>query len=116
MGGAVSVIPDELSQPIVESIMGKNFEQEFFDKLQRNGTISKRVFAERMKIRTDAFLTHDWGVTGDNHRNVAKINASLQELGVTTWFDEEQLQGNIKKVWSLYPTFYVSNDYSFLFF
>lgn len=46
-----------------------------------------------------AFLTHDWGTDElgrDNHRRVSTINEALKAVGLKTWFDEEQMQGNIE--------------------
>ena len=37
----------------------------------------------------DAFLTHDWGEDGSNHRKVKAIYDMLKEHGVNSWFDEE---------------------------
>ncbi|KAF0720462.1 Aste57867_288 [Aphanomyces stellatus] len=48
----------------------------------------------------DCFLSHDWGQDSenrDNHKRVAKVNAFLKERGVRSWFDEEQMGGNIVK-------------------
>ena len=46
--------------------------------------------------KTDIFLTHEWGVDGQNHARVSIINKRLKKLGYTTWFDEEQMEGNIR--------------------
>ena len=46
----------------------------------------------------DLFLSHDWGIdeqARDNHERVQRLNALLQASGVTTWFDAEQMEGNI---------------------
>jgi len=48
--------------------------------------------------QVDVFLTHNWGqdVMGrDNHERVGLINAALQRVGITTWFDEERMHGDI---------------------
>jgi len=45
--------------------------------------------------RLDVFISHDWGEDSKNHKRVSKINARLKERGITTWFDEEQMHGNI---------------------
>lgn len=47
---------------------------------------------------TDFFLSHDWGtdeVGRQNHERVSKVNEKLKEMGFSTWFDEEQLSGDI---------------------
>ena len=41
-----------------------------------------------MSLKTDVFLTHDWGKEQANHRRVAEINAALEKKGIITWFDE----------------------------
>jgi hypothetical protein len=47
----------------------------------------------------DAFLTHNWGLDEmgrDNHIRVSKFNDELKKRGFDrTWFDEEQMDGNI---------------------
>ena len=50
------------------------------------------------------FLSHNWGTgtcasqkTVDNHARVKEINRLLQQKGVSTWFDEEKMHGNIKR-------------------
>ena len=55
-------------------------------------------YHRRMSILTDVFLAHDWGkeLGQDNHARVSMINKGLQARGVTTWFDEEKMTGNIK--------------------
>ena len=47
---------------------------------------------------TDFFLSHDWGrdeVGRKNHDRVSKVNDKLKEMGFITWFDQEQLSGDI---------------------
>jgi hypothetical protein len=40
---------------------------------------------------TEAFLSHDHGVDGANHRRVAEINQALRNRGLSTWFDSERI-------------------------
>jgi hypothetical protein len=49
-------------------------------------------------VRTDVFLTHNWGLNGGNHQRVRLVNRALQEGDdkLTTWFDEERLSGSIR--------------------
>jgi hypothetical protein len=49
-------------------------------------------------VRTDVFLTHNWGLNGSNHQRVSLVNRALQEGDdkLTTWFDEERLSGSIR--------------------
>jgi hypothetical protein len=43
------------------------------------------------------FLTHDWGEEGKNHRRVSRVNDILKsKYGLTTWFDEDRMEGNIR--------------------
>jgi len=49
-------------------------------------------------FKYDCFLTHDWGTDEkgrDNHLRVSRINTALQQAGLTTWFDEERMVGDI---------------------
>jgi len=48
-----------------------------------------------MDLKTDVFLSHDWGVGGANHRRVAEINTALKARGLVTWFDEERMEGGV---------------------
>ncbi|OQR90379.1 hypothetical protein ACHHYP_05582 [Achlya hypogyna] len=48
----------------------------------------------------DVFLSHNWGhdeLHRDNHARVSKINAFLRARKLRTWFDEDQMAGNILK-------------------
>eukprot|EP00299_Pterocystis_sp_00344_P017723 c8880_g1_i1.p1 GENE.c8880_g1_i1~~c8880_g1_i1.p1 ORF type:complete len:289 (-),score=49.86 c8880_g1_i1:17-883(-) len=50
--------------------------------------------------RTDVFISHDWGMDEcqrDNHVRASRLNSALKAAGLVTWFDEEQLVGNIPK-------------------
>ena len=51
-----------------------------------------------MTARTDVFLSHNWGKDEygrNNHQRVSFINKKLKSSGYRTWFDEEQMTGNI---------------------
>jgi hypothetical protein len=50
-------------------------------------------------VRTDVFLTHNWGLNGSNHQRVSLVNRALQEGDdkLSTWFDEERLHGDINE-------------------
>lgn len=103
MGAAASVIeekmPDEFSEAMCKELTGKCFDERLFHCNATNAVISKSRLAQIVADRTDCFLTHDWGkeLGQDNHARVALINAALQKRGMKTWFDAEQMQGNIKK-------------------
>ena len=50
-------------------------------------------------MSTQCFLTHDWGTDDlgrNNHTRVARVNDSLKQRGVATWFDAEQMTGSIR--------------------
>ena len=47
---------------------------------------------------TDVFLSHNWGrdESGrNNHYRVSFINQELRKCGYKTWFDEDEMAGNI---------------------
>jgi hypothetical protein len=46
----------------------------------------------------DIFISHAWDEDDegrDNHARAKRLNEGLQKLKVKTWFDDEQMQGNI---------------------
>lgn len=47
-------------------------------------------------IKTDCFLSHNWGEQNKNHHFVKRVNLELQKRGLKTWFDENQMDGNIR--------------------
>jgi hypothetical protein len=58
--------------------------------------ISKEKVAE-LKLKTDVFLTHDWGIDElgqANHERVAAINKELKSLGFVTWFDSSGINNS----------------------
>lgn len=61
---------------------------DFDEHKDENNTISVDNLIRIMSLKTDVFLTHDWGVDQGNHRRVAEINKALKAKGLTTWFDE----------------------------
>jgi hypothetical protein len=46
--------------------------------------------------KSDCFLSHNWGESKSNHKKVALINKALQKRGLITWFDENEIEGNIR--------------------
>jgi hypothetical protein len=44
----------------------------------------------------DVFLSHNWGEEKSTHTIVAQYNKELQKRGLKTWFDDEQMNGNIR--------------------
>jgi hypothetical protein len=46
----------------------------------------------------EVFISHAWDKDDegrDNHERAKRLNASLKRFGMKTWFDEEQMQGDI---------------------
>lgn len=70
---------------------------DFEDYKDSSNTMSVEQLINVMTLKTDVFLTHDWGVDQDNHKRVAKINAALKSKGLITWFDEEKMEGNVRE-------------------
>ena len=51
-----------------------------------------------MSTTTDVFLSHNWGrdkLDRDNHQRVSIIDKELKRLGYKTWFDEDNMRGDI---------------------
>ena len=46
--------------------------------------------------KTDCFLSHNWGENNTNHNKILIINKELQKRGLVTWFDENEMEGNIR--------------------
>ena len=47
---------------------------------------------------SDVFLSHNWGEDDsgrENHDRVSFINQELKNMGYKTWFDEDEMAGNI---------------------
>ena len=73
--------------------------QATFNKYQDPETkcITKEKYQELI-IKTDVFLTHDWGedeLKRNNHDRVSKINSALKLRGFETWFDDDRMIGRI---------------------
>ena len=54
-------------------------------------TASIDDIAKALSLKTDVFLTHNWGPNQDNHKLVALVNAGLKKRGLLTWFDDERM-------------------------
>lgn len=46
--------------------------------------------------KTNCFLSHNWGENKINHMKVSIINKALEKRGLSTWFDENEMEGNIR--------------------
>ena len=73
--------------------------QATFDKYKDKATgLINTEFAQELVNKTDVFLTHDWGedeLGRKNHDRVAKVNLALKAKGIKTWFDSDQMVGDI---------------------
>ena len=63
-----------------------------FDKIcDADNTASIDDIVKPLSLKTDVFLTHNWGKGQDNHKRVALVNAGLKKRGLLTWFDDERM-------------------------
>ncbi|KAF0687345.1 Aste57867_20905 [Aphanomyces stellatus] len=99
MGGAASVgqLPEACTKDECQARYGDLFNETEWQKYAVNGSMSREALAMAFADLTDAFLTHDWGTDGSTHKKVSTINKLLKARGITTWFDEEKMEGNVKK-------------------
>jgi hypothetical protein len=64
---------------------------------KETGVISPEAMAS-VKLKTDVFLTHDWGIDElgrNNHDRVALVNRELKSAGFVTWFDSDRMTGDV---------------------
>lgn len=90
-------IPDQVDEAFCKAFIGETFDSKEFRALSNKETslIPREAFIKAVLKRTDCFLTHDWGNYQDGFRNhalVSLVNRGLQDRGLTTWFDQEQMQ------------------------
>lgn len=102
MGAAATTLPDFIDAAACKALCGDEFDQDIFEELARSSGHDGKVSREHLTKfaeKTDVFLTHDWGkeLGMDNHARVSLVNDALKARGLRTWFDSEQMQGNIKK-------------------
>lgn len=104
MGSAASIqnLPDEISKKKFAELVGSKYNEEKFQAITSNtGKITKQQFlslyVKEKKFKWDVFLSHDWGQGSANHVKVEAINAELKKRGITPWFDQEQMTGDIGK-------------------
>lgn len=98
MGSGASSLPPKLDKSALQAICGARFSEELYDKYKdAEGLVASDVVLKLAK-RTDCFLSHDWGTDAsgrNNHQRVAAINEQLKAHGLITWFDAEQMEGDI---------------------
>lgn len=69
--------PETIDKETCQALLKEDFDEVIFDRISVNGVVSKKDLLWEM-IRTDVFLTHDWGRDfRDNHAFVAKINRGM---------------------------------------
>jgi hypothetical protein len=93
------MVEGDMDKEEFEEALGEgNYDDDDFQELaDEDGKISKAKIMELI-AKTDAFLTHDWSedeLGRNNHDRVARVNKSLKERGINTWFDSDRMQGNI---------------------
>ncbi|RHY90762.1 hypothetical protein DYB35_003832 [Aphanomyces astaci] len=93
MGAAASVVTKGQCQ----ALCGDLFDESEWDKQAVDGVVNRDKLTTVLSTLTDAFLTHDWGSDGGTHTKVSVVNYLLQARGITTWFDQEKMEGNVKK-------------------
>ncbi len=56
--------------------------------------------------KTHVFLSHDWGIDGNNHNRVKQVSEALKSRGLITWIDDERIVNEIdeKIIDGLYHT------------
>lgn len=75
MGSGLAGYSESLTEEQVKLIAGEKFDQTQFNRMKDvNNLVTKKQLMESIVLKTDAFLTHDWGKEGrDNHAYVVKV-------------------------------------------
>ncbi|RYG69961.1 toll/interleukin-1 receptor domain-containing protein [archaeon] len=103
MGGASSTVNlanIKLTEQECKSALKQLFDKQLFNAYaDTDNMVSLESLQKVFELRTDIFLTHDWGkeLGIDNHERVARMNEALKKRGLRTWFDSEKMEGNVKK-------------------
>ncbi|KAF0693937.1 Aste57867_15157 [Aphanomyces stellatus] len=100
MGGAASIAPNSIeayTKEECQALCGDVISESEWQKYAINGTITRDALTKIFAVLTDAFLTHDSGTDDSTHKKVSTINKLLKARGITTWFDEEKMEGNVKQ-------------------
>ena len=100
--GAGASIPEQIDQENARKLAGDQFTEEKFGALaDANGLVSRAAFLKAGGVQLyDAFLAHDWGEDEQgrkNHARVSKVCAALKRAGLSPWFDEDRMSGDINK-------------------
>jgi len=91
------------SLPSAETIKYYSCKEEHTNSLSQDNFIlpviqrqNTNLSTASTSIKTDCFLSHNWGDQNKNHHFVKRVNLELQKRGWKTWFDENQMDGNIR--------------------
>lgn len=100
--GMVLDIPMNIYIGSFQVLVKAHYSASLFKKLAnaQSESIPRDRFFQFLHHATDVFLTHDWGIDEfgrNNHKRVSAMNKYLQSQGVKTWFDEEQMEGDIQE-------------------
>ena len=83
----------EVKNKFIEDIK-KSFN--FEDFIKEKTILPSIKNSNYLSKKTDCFLSHNWGENNSNHKKISLINKALQKRGLITWFDENNIEGNIR--------------------
>jgi hypothetical protein len=100
-GSSFAMPPEGIDIDAFKQLFPEHFSHALFRELANaSGRIAGSELQEFALQATDVFLTHDWGTDElgrSNHKRVGMMSRILKEKGVRTWFDEEEMKGNIQE-------------------
>ena len=104
MGQAKSLLPNDLvltKDEIMELFEDSGIDGQMMYRILKNpsGHVPYVDLCDKCETLTDCFCTHDWGTDEkgrNNHERVKKLNSLLKNYGLTTWFDEEKMTGDVR--------------------
>lgn len=99
---ATTLIPDEVTKEDFVKASGSIYTESLWNKLHNPETqrIDRHTLLKFVESATDVFLTHDWGIDElerGNHERVSRLNTALKKKGLSTWFDEDKMEGFIQE-------------------
>jgi hypothetical protein len=68
-------------------------------QISTTASYQEQIYSNHLSdVKTDIFITHNWGRNGANHQKVIMINNALKngENKLTTWFDEDRMEGDVR--------------------
>ena len=104
MGQAKSLLPNDLvltKDEIMELFRDSGIDgQTMYRQLRTDsGHVRYVDLCDICENLTDCFCTHDWGndeKDRNNHERVKRLNSLSKNYGLTTWFDEERMTGDVR--------------------